>query len=119
MEDAFRAEFYDLSTRRANVALFTAGNAAPDLVDTIEERQKHFQGANSIRVERQFNDWLLASGGYLYSRLNGDGSFNFTEADLPEGADLARQLEHLGRELTPAWRELRRTILGPPHIDGR
>jgi alkanesulfonate monooxygenase SsuD/methylene tetrahydromethanopterin reductase-like flavin-dependent oxidoreductase (luciferase family) len=40
-------------------------------------------------------------------------------AVVPEGADLARQLEHLGRELTPAWRELRRTILGPPHIDGR
>ena len=38
---------------------------------------------------------------------------------VPEGADLARQVEHLGRELTPAWRELRRTILGPPHIDGR
>ena len=30
---------------------------------------------------------------------------------VPEGADLARQVEYLGRELTPAWRELRRTIL--------
>jgi 5,10-methylenetetrahydromethanopterin reductase len=42
-----------------------------------------------------------ALGGWAQAGLDG------VVAMIPEGADLTRQLEHLGRDLSPAWKELR------------
>jgi len=72
LEDNFRAEFYDLSTTRINRGdLFT-----PDAVGQYTEGYSHFQAANSFRLEKQLSDWLFVSGGYLYTHLEGAGSFN-------------------------------------------
>ncbi len=72
IEDNFRAEFYHLSTRQTNVFFDdTFGSLS---TSDQSEGYHHFQGANTIRLERQFNDWLFASGGYLYSKLNGNAS---------------------------------------------
>jgi hypothetical protein len=43
---------------------------------TANEKQTYFQGANTMHLERQFTDWLFASGGYLYSSFNGDASMD-------------------------------------------
>ena len=36
---------------------------------TANEKQTYFQGANTVHLEKQFTDWLFASGGYLYSQF--------------------------------------------------
>ena len=70
LEDSFRGEFYRLDTDRPNsdFATFNFGNRHT-------ESYQHFVGANTFRVEKKALDWLLVSGGYLYSHLDGDGSF--------------------------------------------
>jgi len=66
IEDNFRGEFYDLSTRRNNSYIY------PDFYQAVQENHQHFQGANTLRLEKQFTDWLFTSGGYLYSHLSAD-----------------------------------------------
>jgi mono/diheme cytochrome c family protein len=70
LEDSFRGEFYRLDTDRPNAdfASFNFGNRHT-------ETYKHFIGANTFRVEKKVRDWLQLSGGYLYSNLDGEGSF--------------------------------------------
>jgi hypothetical protein len=68
IEESFRGEFYNLNTRQTNNSLFNGGSDA-------REGSSYFQGANTIRLEKQFNDWLLGSAGYLYSKLNADATF--------------------------------------------
>jgi mono/diheme cytochrome c family protein len=69
IEDRFRGEFYSLNTHYTNVA---ARNA---ITQNASEEVRSFQGANSIRLEKQVTDWLFASGGYFYSKLNSENSF--------------------------------------------
>jgi hypothetical protein len=80
LEDNFRGEFYDLDTRRRNRTAFAAGLTPGD--QEIRESQSWFHGANTFRVEKPVNDWLLLTGGYLYSSLNSDAAFR-QHADLP------------------------------------
>jgi len=75
LENNFRGEFYDLDTNRRNVTSFTPGAPASTTYQRIEEGQSYFHGANTFRVEKSVNDWLLASAGYLFSSLNSDAAF--------------------------------------------
>ena len=70
IEERFRGEFYDLHTHYVNV------DAALGRVENAQQANSYFQGANTIRLERKFNDWLFGSAGYLYSQLNSDASFS-------------------------------------------
>ena len=81
VEDNFRAEFYDLGTRRRNFTSFATGVLPPG-DQQINEGQSWFHGANVLRVEKPINEWLLASAGYLYSSLNSDAAFR-QETVLP------------------------------------
>ena len=74
VEDNFRAEIYDLKTTRINQGDAYFFN--PDSIGIYKESYNHFDAANALRLEKPVADWLFASGGYLYSRLNGDGSFS-------------------------------------------
>ncbi len=69
VEDRFRGEFYSLNTHYTNeVPLgFVSQN--------VSEHNGYFQGANTIRLEKQFKDWLFGSAGYLYSKLDSQASF--------------------------------------------
>ena len=69
IEDRFRGEFYNLKTRYTNSA------ARGPVVQNVREKDTYFQGANSIVLQKQFNDWLYGSGGYFYSHLDADASF--------------------------------------------
>jgi hypothetical protein len=75
LSDSFRGEWYTLQTQELNGDLST--NGAPPLAFTsASENQKYFQGANTFHLEKQFLAWLFAAGGYLYSKLDADGSLN-------------------------------------------
>ncbi len=69
IEDRFRGEFYNLKTQYTNADV--RGGAA----ESAREGNSYFQGANTIRLEKKFNDWFFGSAGYLYSKLNSDATF--------------------------------------------
>jgi len=73
LTDSFRGEWYNLATGRLNDTSDQLGAAGMALT-TANETQSHFQGANTVHLEKQFTDWLFAAGGYLYSQFNGDAS---------------------------------------------
>src|SRR5439155_184916 len=76
LEDNARVELYDLHTRRYDV-----GASLPDSIAQISEGERHTQGANALHLEKQWTDWLFVSGGYLYSKLDGDASFSELTTD--------------------------------------
>lgn len=69
IEDRFRGEFYDLNTHYTNLA------SRASVSQDAGEHNHYFQGANSIRLEKQFTGWLFGSGGYFYSKLDAEDSF--------------------------------------------
>ncbi|MEP6662565.1 MAG: c-type cytochrome domain-containing protein [Verrucomicrobiota bacterium] len=75
IEDNARVEFYNLKTRRENVNQFTFG-PQPESVSRIDEGARQTLGVNTIRIERAVGDWLFLAGGYLYSRFEGDASYD-------------------------------------------
>jgi hypothetical protein len=83
--DEFRGEFYTLRTSRTNIYYDDVSGPTvlgPTNAYNESEGYHHFQAANTVRLERQFNDWLFASGGYLYSRLNGSASGTVNTTDV-------------------------------------
>ncbi len=75
IEDNFRGEFYHLQTSRPNVEGYTLGGTVADPLTRYDEGYRHFNGANTLRLEKQLREWLFVSGGYLFSKLDGDGAF--------------------------------------------
>jgi hypothetical protein len=75
--DSFRGEFYDLKTGMTNT------ENGP-FTENINQGTTYFQGANTIRVERKFNDWLYASAGYLYSKLDANSYFVMDDPTLQQ-----------------------------------
>jgi hypothetical protein len=69
IEDRYRGEFYNLNTHYTNLA------ARASIAQDASEKNRSFQNANSLRLEKKINDWLFTSGGYFYSKLNADDSF--------------------------------------------
>jgi hypothetical protein len=69
IEDRFRGEFYRLNTQGTNEA------ARGPVSYSASEGNNYFEGANTIRLEKQLAPWLFCSAGYLYSKLNSDASF--------------------------------------------
>jgi hypothetical protein len=82
LEDDFRAEFYDLDSRRYEYAPTTVGGT-PAAITQYKEDYSHFQVVNTFRIEKQIKDWLLLGGGYLYSKLDGDSAFTAEAFQLP------------------------------------
>jgi len=84
LEDNLRAELYDLETQRVSRFPFTLGAPIPDRAFRYNDEHDHFQAVNAFRLERQLRDWLFLSGGYLFSKLDGDAAFGlsaFTPSD--------------------------------------
>ena len=75
LEDRFRGEFYRLSTGSTNV-----GSGA--VTESVNESTTYFQGANTFRLEKKFSGWFVASGGYQYSQLHADSTFQLNEPTL-------------------------------------
>ena len=75
VEDNFRAEFYDLKTRRENARSLTEGQSAPSALETVDEGHDEFRAINSLRFEKEINDWWFLSAGFLNSWSDADASF--------------------------------------------
>jgi hypothetical protein len=92
-EDNFRAEFYDLKTRRQNVVSITEGQTAPTSSTLIDERHSEFRAVNAFRLEKEVRPWWFVSGGYLYSKADADATFRQNtvhETGLPISGDFWR-----------------------------
>lgn len=76
IEDRFRAEFYTLNSH------YTNADARGGSFENVSEGNHYFEGANSLRLEKKFTDWLFTSGGYFFSKLNGDASFSDTIVNI-------------------------------------
>lgn len=92
-EDSFRGEFYHLDHSQTN-EFFSGFTSSPN-TDLSAENYHYFQGANSIRVERQFTDWLFTSAGYLFSKMDAVASVNGNTTDLT-GAGLDNNWQSQG-----------------------
>jgi hypothetical protein len=83
IEDNARIEFYRNTTRDEQITTYSSG-PQPDAFVRTRERLTHVQGANTLRVERQFTDWWFGSGGYLYSWMEGDSALNQSTVDAQD-----------------------------------
>lgn len=84
LEDNFRGEWTDSNTRQVNVAFVDLSTPNSPVQDNVQQGWRSFEGANTLRLERQFRPWLFTSAGYLYSQLSGDADFNLDES-IPGG----------------------------------
>lgn len=76
IEDNFRGEFYAHRSLRQRNAFLAAGNLSGFNGALDRTENDHFQGANAFKLEKQVQPWLLLSGGYLFSRLDGAAEFS-------------------------------------------
>lgn len=81
LEDELRVQWTDARTRRTN-ALYNPPEAQARLLTEVTQRQQSLQAANAFRFERSLLPWLRATGGYLYSRYDADGSLRLDELAL-------------------------------------
>ncbi len=72
IDERFRGEFYKLDSAYTNLA---ARNAVGN---NTSQGDSYFQGANTLRLEKQLTTWLFTSGGYFFSKLDANSSFNST-----------------------------------------
>jgi hypothetical protein len=70
VEERFRGQFYSLNTHATNEA------ARGPVANDTREGTRYFQGANTLRLEKQFYPWLFCSAGYLFSKLDSTASFS-------------------------------------------
>lgn len=75
VEDNLRVELFDLRHNRVSLTPFELGTPPADTARRAREHYDHVQVVNTLRAEKEIRDWLLASGGYLYSRLDADAAF--------------------------------------------
>ena len=76
LENNFAAEFYENNTARQNTDFFNTTTGSLEKYILTEEKHDYFQASDAFSLEKQVLDWLFLSGGYYYSRLEGDYSFN-------------------------------------------
>ena len=75
-ENNFHYEFYDLKTHSDDVTASTLGaTLATDKLVRFSDQEAHQSLANTFHLQKQMQDWLLVSAGYLYTGVNGEASF--------------------------------------------
>jgi hypothetical protein len=75
VQDNLRFDFYNLGTTRKTVVEFTDSTNFPLRIKEGSDLQSL---ANALKFQVQPKDWLLLSGGYLYTHQEGDSSFSLT-----------------------------------------
>lgn len=78
LADNFRFESLELDTRHYAVS---PAQANTDTLQRILEQHRIDTLANAFTLEKLFTDWLLFSGGYLYTHLDGDTAFSQRAVD--------------------------------------
>lgn len=89
-EEDLRLQWTERRTSRTN-ALYNPPEGEARFLTRVHETHQSFQAANAVRFDRAFRPWLRATGGYLYSRYEGDGSFALDEAPLNPAPGVVRR----------------------------
>jgi mono/diheme cytochrome c family protein len=74
MEDSTRAEFYTEKNTDVETGILS-GSVPNELISTRDDYH-HVQGMNTFMFEKVIRNWWLLSGGFYYSRLEGNDLFN-------------------------------------------
>ena len=80
LEDNARVEIYSQKTTDHQAYTFSVG-PGPDSSVVTRQGATHIEGMNTFRLEKQVTTWWFFSGGYLYTRFDGDASFNQSTVD--------------------------------------
>jgi hypothetical protein len=78
VQDNFRFDFYDLGTTRKSVVDATDSTNLPLQIKEATDLQSL---VNALKFQVQPKEWLLLSGGYLYTHQDGDSSFRLTPTE--------------------------------------
>lgn len=79
LDDSLRVEWHDQDNRlQAVTAYDPAGSGSEKKYTDVHEGYQHTQGANSLTVEKNVQEWLGFTAGYLYSWLDGSATFDQT-----------------------------------------
>jgi hypothetical protein len=89
LEDNARVEFYDENNRSYETNVFQQVGGPTGGTTYTRDDYYHVQGMNTLMVEKQLLDWWFVSGGYYYSRLDGNDAFNQTNSPNFTGSDPA------------------------------
>jgi hypothetical protein len=95
LEDNARIEFYSEKNNSTEPQIFSGGTS-PDIFVNTRDDYHSTQGMNTVSLEKQIRDWWFVSGGFYYSKLEGDDFFNQTIA--PSSGGLSSQQITLRRE---------------------
>lgn len=76
LEDNLRVEWHDQNNTRINATAFDNTKPGPERFTSVNEGYQHTQGANTFTVQKWLLDWFMLGGGYLYSWMDGDASFD-------------------------------------------
>jgi hypothetical protein len=84
IENNFRTELYDNDTQRKGTDFYNITTGVEEKYVNTKEGFDHFQASDALKLEKQLLEWLYISGGYYFSRLDGQYGFS-TETISPIG----------------------------------
>lgn len=99
-ENNFLAEFSDRETTRFEVSPDSFA-PQPDVFTSIAESRDTFALTNTFSLQKEIKDWWLLSGGYYYSYLDSEATFDQSTFD-PTGTVLTGQ-HWMGRPIVLDW----------------
>lgn len=76
IDNRFRAEFVDLNNEKTWSDFYNLGDPTPLSLTRIKDPHEHTQAVNTFRLEKWIRDYWMVSGGYYYSRLDGEAGFS-------------------------------------------
>ncbi|HYE32008.1 MAG TPA: c-type cytochrome domain-containing protein, partial [Methylomirabilota bacterium] len=89
IENNSRIEWADISTARQEALFYNLNTETLEKLIATQENHESISGMNALRLEKQLNDWLFLSGGYLYSKSDAEAGFaQTTYAATIEANDL-------------------------------
>lgn len=97
LEDNARGEFYSANNTGAEPQILNGGTS-PDTFVITRDNYHSTQGMNTLMLEKQIRDGWFLSGGFYYSKLEGNDLFNQTFTTPGFANSLSSQQITLSRE---------------------
>lgn len=99
VQNVLRGEIYGNDITRTDAGYYNLNTGALERQTASDGRLRHFQASDSFRLEKRAKDWLFFSGGYHYSKLEGEFGFNQTTLN-PVGGLAPGDRYWFAREIT-------------------
>lgn len=84
LENNFRTEFYNNKTERQGGDFYNLATGTLEKYNVTKEERDNFQASDAFTLQKQLLDWLFVSGGYYFSRFDGEYAMN-TQPISPAG----------------------------------